>query len=278
MGPTDRPAGHDSARAEVVSLVKAQVRIRFRLTADAFADRLASLPSINVVSGEVARLVLDDLYLATACANGDNDAWREFERAHFGFIRDFAGRFLRGVEAEDLAATVIADLWQRKKIAQFQGRSTLRTWLGAVVTRMALNAKASTRLRVAETAPDLSSVDPAAPADASDDEGRALARLMQRAIGQLEADDKVLLLFHYEQGLSLDAMAPLLGASKATLSRRIAAIRDRLRQDVETIAAAERGPRGAESLRPAIARAQAEFDLAELLGGARVKGGAGGRV
>jgi RNA polymerase sigma-70 factor (ECF subfamily) len=226
----------------------------------------------------VARLVLDDLYLATACADGDNDAWREFERAHFAFIRDFAGRFLRGVEAEDLASTVIADLWQRRKIAQFQGRSTLRTWLGAVVTRMALNAKASARLRAAATASDLSAVDPSAPPEADDDEGRALARLMQRAIGRLDADDKVLLLFHYEQGLSLDAMAPLLGASKATLSRRIAAIRERLRQDVDALAAAERGPQGTESLRPAIPRAQAEFDLAELLGGARVKGGAARHV
>lgn len=262
MGPTDRRAGHDSARAELLSLVGAQVRIRFRLTADALVDRALAQQS------DTSRLVLDDLYLALACADGDDDAWREFERVHFAFIRDFAGRFLHGAEAQDLAATVIADLWQRKKIAQFQGRSTLRTWLGAVVTRMALNAKASTRLRVASTAPDLSAVDPPAPPQAGDDEGRALARLMQQAIARLDPDEKLLLLFHYEQGLSLDRMAPLLGTSKATLSRRIAAIRDRLRQDVEAIAP-----------RPAIDRAHTEFDLAELLGGAaRVKGGADGRV
>ncbi len=269
-------------RAELLSLVRAQVRIRFRLTADTFADRILALPFVDADVGrrgdQVARLVLDDLYVALACADGDNEAWREFERAHFAFIRDFAGRFLHGAEAEDLAATVIADLWQRRKIAQFQGRSTLRTWLGAVVTRMALNAKASTRVRAALNAPDLAAVDPPAPTPAGDDEGRALAQLMQRAIDRLAPDEKLLLLFHYEQGLSLDAMAPLLGASKATLSRRIAAIRDRLRQDVETIAAAERGPRAAESLRPAIDRAQAEFDLAALLGGARVKGGANGPV
>lgn len=259
-------------RAELLTLVRAQVRIRFRLTADSLVDRVLALPFIDADAGrgagQVARLVLDDLYLALACADGDNDAWREFERAHFAFIRDFAGRFLPGAEAEDLAAAVIADLWQRKKIAQFQGRSTLRTWLGAVITRMALNAKASTRVRAAANAPDLTAVDPPAPAAAGDDDGRALARLMQQAIGRLNADDKLLLLLHYEQGLSLDAMAPLVGASKATLSRRIAAIRDRLRQAVEAIAP-----------RPAIDRAHAEFDLAELLGGAaRVKGGADGRV
>jgi RNA polymerase sigma-70 factor (ECF subfamily) len=262
VGPTDRTAGHDSARAELLAVVRAQVRTRFRLTADALVDRVLAQP------GDSSRLVLDDLYLALACADGDNDAWREFERAHFAFIRDFAGRFLHEAEAEDLASTVIADLWQRKKIAQFQGRSTLRTWLGAVVTRMALNAKASPRLRMASTAPDLAAIDPPAPAAVGDDEGRALAQLMQQAIARLDADEKLLLLFHYEQGLSLDAMAPLLGASKATLSRRIGAIRDRLRQDIEAVAP-----------RPAIDRAHTEFDLAELLGGAaRVKGGADGRV
>jgi RNA polymerase sigma-70 factor (ECF subfamily) len=282
VGPTDRRAGHDSARAELLALVRAQVQIRFSLTAETLADRVLSLPFMDADPdrrhGQLARLVLDDLYLALACADGDDDAWREVERAHFAFIRDFAGRFLHGAEAEDLAAAVIADLWQRRKIAQFQGRSSLRTWLGAVVTRMALNARASPRLRAAATAPDLATVDPPAPPAVGDDEGRALARLMQQAIDRLDAEEKLLLLFHYEQGLSLDAMAPLLGASKATLSRRISALRDRLRQNVETMAVAERGPRGAESLRPAIDRAHAEFDLAALLGGARVKGGADGRV
>jgi RNA polymerase sigma-70 factor (ECF subfamily) len=282
VGPTDRPAGHDSARAELLALVRAQVQIRFSLTAETLADRVLSFPFLDAAPdrrhGQVSRLVLDDLYLALACADGDDDAWREFERAHFAFIRDFSARFLHGAEAGDLASTVIADLWQRRKIAQFQGRSSLRTWLGAVVTRMALNAKASTRLRVAASAPDLATVDPPASSDVGDDEGRALARLMQQAIGRLEPDEKLLLLFHYEQGLSLDAMAPLLGASKATLSRRISALRDRLRQDVETMAAALGGPRAAESLRPAIDRARAEFDLAALLGGTRVKGDADGRV
>jgi RNA polymerase sigma-70 factor len=250
---------------------------------ESLADHVLALPFPDADperrQNQVARLVLDDLYLALACADGDEDAWREFERTHFAFIRDFAARFLHGAEAEDLAAAVIADLWQRGKIAQFQGRSTLRTWLGAVVTRMALNARASTRLRLAVTAPDLATVDPATPVPTPGDrDARTLGRLVQGAIARLDPEEKLLLLLHFEQGLSLDAMVPLMSASKATLSRRIAAIRDRLRASVEALAAAEGGLRSAEALRHAVGQAHAEFDLAALLGGAGMKGGAGGRV
>jgi RNA polymerase sigma-70 factor len=263
-----------TARAELIALVRAGVTPRFALSEGAFIDRVAALGI------PADRLVLDDLYLAAACAAGDDAAWREVEQKHFAFIRDFAARFLTGADAEDLASAVIADLWQRGKIAQFQGRSTLRTWLGAVVTRAALNVRASARLRLTTSATGLDRAEPPAPAaPVHDDDADALARFVRSAIGRLDPEEKLLLLFHYEQGLSLDDMAPLVGASKATLSRRLTAIRDKLRLKIETMAVSEGGGRAAESLRSAIDQARAEFDLAALLGGsAEVKGGAGDRV
>lgn len=271
---TGRPTDADSARAEVLVAIRARVTPRFALSENGFVDRLAAL------GVPADRLVLDDLYLATACAAGDDGAWREIEQKHFAFIRDFAARFLTGADAEDLASTVIADLWQRRKIAQFEGRSTLRTWLGAVVTRAALNVRASARMRFTAPAPDTDRNEPTAPlAPVRDDDAEALARFVRSAIGRLDPEEKLLLLFHYEQGLSLDSMAPLVGASKATLSRRLTAIRDKLRLKIETMAASEGGSRAAESLRSAIDQARAEFDLAALLGGrAELKGGAGERV
>lgn len=98
------------------------------------------------------------------------------------------------------------------------------------------------------------------------EDGLALARFVRTAIDRLDAESKLLLLFHYEQGLSLDHMAPLFGASKATLSRRLKRVREQLRTTVERLAAAECGPGAAASLGRGIARAQGEFDLAALLG------------
>lgn len=87
----------------------------------------------------LSRLSLDDLYLATACARGDDKAWKECAERYFGFIRDFARRYLPKVEAAELADQVIVDLWERGKMGRYEGRSSLKTWLGAVVAHAALN-------------------------------------------------------------------------------------------------------------------------------------------
>jgi DNA-directed RNA polymerase specialized sigma24 family protein len=88
-----------------------------------------------------------DLALARACARRGS-AWEEFERRHFAFIRAFASRLLPGAAGADLADQVIADLWQRGKIARFEGRSNLKTWLGAVVAHAASNVAQARRRMV----------------------------------------------------------------------------------------------------------------------------------
>jgi hypothetical protein len=142
--------------ASLVSLVARQVRFRFAIDANAFADHLAaSVPSGTSLEDHARRLSLDDLYLAAACARGEEAAWEECLARHGAFIRDFARRFLREPAASDVADQVVADLWQRGKMARYQGRSTLRTWLGSIVAHAALNAmQAGRRTMPLETEPD----------------------------------------------------------------------------------------------------------------------------
>ena len=118
-----------SGRAGILSLVARHVRVRFSLDAEAFADHLAAFAG-SAAPGtppedHVRRLSLDDLYLAAACARGEDAAWEECIARHGAFIRDFARRFLREPAASDVADQVVADLWQRGKMARYQGRSTL---------------------------------------------------------------------------------------------------------------------------------------------------------
>ena len=60
---------------------------------------------------------------------------------------------------------------------------------------------------------------------------RRVCDARQRALAELEPDQKLLLLLYYEQGLTLDEMVGVLGASKATLSRRL----DRLRRSLRDV-------------------------------------------
>ena len=221
------------------------------------------------LSDQLDRLALDDLYLAAACAEGDENAWRELEAKHFAFIRDFAARVLTRGSAEDVAAQVIADLWQRKKIAQFEGRSTLRTWLGTVVTRAALNAAAKlgeeSRRRELDISQDIGSPQRGAEPAVTED-ARLLARLIGRAIEELADEDKLLLYLYYEQGLTLEQIEPTLRTSKATLSRRLKRIREQVRVGLATLIRAETGEASLDTLRAGLSRAGLEFDLGAALG------------
>lgn len=213
-----------SIRAEILE----RVRLRFALELRTFESRVREAMASGT---RLERLALDDLYLATACAAGEEGAWEELSQRHFGFIRGFALRCARrDPPASDVAERVIADLWQRGKIRQFAGRSTLRTWLGTVVAHTASNAlEARGRIVPLERGGERS-----AEPEADGPDRKALARIASEAMRALPADARLLLLLYYEQGSTLEEVGAALGASKAALSRRLARIRAKLRADIES--------------------------------------------
>jgi RNA polymerase sigma-70 factor, ECF subfamily len=276
----------DAERAAVDALVQAVVRCRFTLTVTTFSDLLLERvrecePGQSAVEYAKA-LCLDDLYLATACAQGDDDAWREFRFRHFTYISDFARRFLHDAAARDVADQIIADLWQRQRLKQYNGRSTLRTWLGAVVTHAAINAgkvvRRSTTLNL--EAVEQSQHAAGATVVASEEDHatrREFAVLVQRALGDLDPEHKLLLLLYYEQGLTLDQMTTILSVSKATLSRRL----ERLRQDLRTVIEARAQQQldaSAAGLVTALDFSRLEVDLSAALGTVTVQKKGGGGV
>jgi RNA polymerase sigma-70 factor (ECF subfamily) len=270
----------DDGRQALYALIKRDVRIRFDQDADEFADHVvhrlgARAPDVGPAKF-FARLPLDDLYLAFACSRGDERAWKEFFDRYAAFMRRFARGFLHEPAAGDLADEVVADLWQRNKLARYEGRSTLRTWLGAVVAHAALNASKTAQRRpiVSERrrlADEPSSERPLVPqaqvALASTEEmqsARLLADLVARAIKELPPETKLLLLLYYEQGLTLDEMEVATRISKASLSRALMRARVALRARVESVACATLGTTAAD-LRERLDLSRLEIDLAALL-------------
>jgi RNA polymerase sigma-70 factor (ECF subfamily) len=261
-------------RDRVLALVACQVHARFALDAATFTDRLLELhraaSSDRTPEEHVRRLSLDDLYLASACARGEERAWEECLARHGAFVRDFARRFLREPAASDVADQVIADLWERGKMARYEGRSTLRTWLGAIVAHAALNAvKADRRWRPLEgeeAGPRPQARTPG-PADAAALDDRSLFEgLVAEAMEGLPADDKLLVLLHYEQDLTLDEMVIAVGSSKAALSRRLKRAREQLRSSIDSLARSRTGL-PVETLRSGIDLRRLQLDLGSLLGG-----------
>ena len=283
-GAAPTVTGATSGRAGIVSLVAGQVRFRFALDAEAFADHVAAF-AVSAVPGappeeHVRRLSLDDLYLAAACARGEDAAWEECLARHGGFLRAFARRFLKEPAASDVTDQVIADLWERGKMARYQGRSTLRTWLGSIVAHAALNAiKAGRRTLPLDRDEDgaYRSATGGAPDTGAGPDRSLLEDLVKEAMEGLPADDKLLLLLHYEQGLTLDEIAAVLGGSKAALSRKLQRTRNELRASIDSLSRRRAGS-SAESLRAGIDLGRLELDLGRLLGGAGVERHPGGAV
>jgi RNA polymerase sigma-70 factor, ECF subfamily len=284
LEPTDSaPASVDSSeRVAVRALLARTVRVRFALDVTSFADRVLALvrrsclDSVRPTLAQVERLSLDDLYLATACADGDDQAWEELARRHLGFIREFARRFLPGPEAENLADQVVADLWERRKLVRYEGRSTLRTWLAAIVAHAALNLLKSSRRSVPLSSDEFRNWERdaalARPSAALDPHAALLRQIVDLAIGGLPREDKLLLQLYYEQGLTLDEMAVVLRVSKATLSRRLERTRQALRTSIDALSRARAGA-SADVLRAGLDLGQLDLDLAAALGGSRAMEG-----
>jgi RNA polymerase sigma factor (sigma-70 family) len=169
----------------------------------------------------------------------------------------------RDPPASDVAERVIGDLWQRGKIAQFSGRSSLRTWLGTVVAHTASNA-----LKDARRSAPLGAASRRTPAESSGDADPAaherFARLVAAELRALAPEDRLLLLFHYERAMSLQEIAGLLRSSKASLSRRLKRLREAVRVGIEDRLRSAVGT-DSEEYRKGIDLGRVELDLASVL-------------
>ena len=191
----------------------------------------------------LASLHLEDLALACACAAGHDAAWDHFVLEQRPLLYRSADALVPGGGARELADSLYADLYglddrqgeRRSLFRYFHGRSSLATWLRAVLAQRHVDRVRSERRL--EPLPD----EDAAPAAASSscapdpDRPRYLA-LMQRALSvamsRLTARDRLRLGCYYAQELTLAQTGRLLREHEATVSRQLARSRKIIREDV----------------------------------------------
>ena len=226
---------------------------RWRVSIDRFTDALATSvarafagrePDTRDVERYLNGLHLEDLGLACACAAGDEEAWEHFVREQRPSLYRAADALEPGGGARDLADSLYADLFglrdgqgeRRSLFRYFHGRSSLGTWLRAVLSQRYVDRLRSTRRL--EALPDEDAPDALAAPDRSSNPDRARhVRLMQDAmafaLSSLPARDRVRLACYYAQGLTLADTGRLLGEHEATCSRQLARARKLIREGVE---------------------------------------------
>lgn len=206
--------------------------------AKAFAGRT---PSARDLERYLGSLRLEELALACACAAGHEDAWDHFVLEYRPVLYRAADAMDPGGGARELADSLYADLFglqadgaeRRSLFRYFHGRSSLATWLRAVLAQRLVDRS---RAR-ARTAP-LPDEEPAAPPQHApdSDQRRYLALIhaaFRDAVARLEPRDRLRLLYYYAQGLTLAQTGRLLREHEASVSRHLSAARKAIRRDVE---------------------------------------------
>jgi RNA polymerase sigma-70 factor, ECF subfamily len=223
---------------------------------------------VNDSGSGPAKICREDLELAAACVRGEERAWSELSAAHFDFMRAFARRFLPAPAARELADEVIADLFTRGKLRQYEGRSSLRTWLAAVVAHAALNSRQTLgRWVPLERAAGEDADSPRSERiQPENDQAAALIEgMLNEAVGALPPEDRLLLRLYYEQELTLDAIGAALGLSAAAISRRLKHLREGLRNAMDAHSRRDTGE-PVDALRVGVDFARLDVDLGKLLG------------
>jgi RNA polymerase sigma-70 factor (ECF subfamily) len=245
-----RPSPITIAPPVLAKLFRAAGAERWSITPGELAERLTAsaahaLPD-DAGDRELARyldgLHVADLALAAACALGRDAAWDHFVREHRPILYRAADALDPSGGAREVADSLYADLYgmqeqdgvRRSLFRYFHGRSSLATWLRAVLAQRHVDAiRAGKRL---DPLPDNSDVVTAAATVADPDRSSLVPLVLAAlfaAIDALTSKDRLRLRSYYVSGLTLAEIGRLTGEHEATVSRHLARTRRDLRAAVE---------------------------------------------
>ena len=225
---------------------------RWRVPLERFAEALERGAERTA---DVRALHLEDLALACGCAAGDDAAWEQFIRQHRPTLYRAADALDPSGSARDLADGIYGELFERSLFRYFHGRSSLSTWLRAVLAQRHVDRlRAGRRLEpLPEEDSTAAAVGPAKAGphglELESERPRYFALMrnaLQRAVEGLPPRDRLRLACYYAQELTLAETGKLLGEHEATCSRQLARTRKTLRGDIERALRTESGLTDAE--------------------------------
>jgi RNA polymerase sigma factor (sigma-70 family) len=201
-------------------------------------------------------LHLSDLALASACADGSSDAWEHFVRTYRGYLRSAAAGILRcpagSAAAYELADSLFAELFglgggkngERSVFHYFHGRSSLKTWLRAILAQRHVDAIRAGRRFVELPDDDLPDqragrrVAQASQPSIDPHRERYVAlftRALETALSRLDPRNKRRLQMYYADEKTLAEIGRSLGEHESSASRNLERTRREVRAGVEEI-------------------------------------------
>ncbi|MGE5552014.1 MAG: RNA polymerase sigma factor [Bacteroidota bacterium] len=178
---------------------------------------------------------MDELALIQRCQAGEMDAFEELLGRYEGLVYNLTHRYFGSqAEAADVAQEAMLKVFRR--ISEFKGHSSFKTWLYRVVTNLCLDTLRKHRtppLSLDELEEDGKTL-PDLPSKGEDPEGALEQAELRGILGDLLAtlaeDHRIIIVLRDVEGLAYEEIAAILGCSLGTVKSRLARAREALRR------------------------------------------------
>ena len=173
--------------------------------------------------------------LVASCRTGDPEAFTRLVRLHEGMVVSLSARLLGDPEeARDVAQEVFLQVHRR--LAAFEGRSSLKTWIYRITVNQCHNRRRfwRRRRREGERPLDERMLEPVSAADRrgtspyQETLRHERARLVQAALLELPFEHRSVLVLREVEGLRCGEVAAALGVPEGTVKSRVHQARERL--------------------------------------------------
>jgi len=209
----------------------------------AFVEHLARKIGRRALEGPWAsELHVADLYLSCAALSGDRAALAVLDAR---VLRPAAASTRRIGRTEDFVDEVhqrlrerllLAERQQPPRLFDYAGAGPLLSWAKVAATRVALNLRPPPRraepleldaLADPQRNPELSVI--------GRKNASRLSEAFREATATLTDEERVLLRYHFADGLNFEQIAPLFQTHRSTISRRISAVRRKLLEQTQRL-------------------------------------------
>jgi RNA polymerase sigma-70 factor len=198
------------------------------------ASASAEQPGSADVNQFLEQIQTDDLFLALACANGNERAWWEFDQQHRSYLERVARHLAKTeVDAQEVIDTVYVELYGTRvvdgervsKFSTYSGRGSLRGWLRTVIWHSLVDLHRASHDEVSldemteNVGEGMAHASFAEAAPGGEDEmidhiareryRKATVAAIETAFASLDDHEKLLLLFYHVENLKLREIARL---------------------------------------------------------------------
>jgi len=223
----------------------------FGLEPEVFAAHLIAIAQKHLGQGVPHAVALNfidslhtcDVYLAAACAQRSAEAWSRFMGLYQKYLNAIALSVSPSSDAaRELADSVLVEMFLpdrsgHSRIASYHGRSSLATWLRAIVCHRAINERErkDNSLERIESMPEMAEKGSACNIEAILRAARyqdVINDSLRNSCNCLTDRERLLLLLRYDDELQVSQIARLLGVCPSTVTRQLERIQGKLHENV----------------------------------------------